>query len=158
MAPVRLRGDLGTGDRVNGLNVVMLIGNLGRDAELRYTPGGAAVATVNLAVTESWNDQQGRRQERTEWIRVVLWGKVAEALHEHLIKGKQIHVTGKLQTRKWTDKDGVERFTTEIRADKILLLGGGPRREPNGGHVPDEQVGGAGDPGADPPLDQEPPF
>lgn len=141
----------------NGLNVVMLIGNLGRDAELRYTPGGMAVATVNLAVTDSWTDKNGRRQERTEWVRVVLWSKAAEALAEHLVKGKQIHVTGKLQTKKWTDKDGVERYTTEIRADRILLLGGGQRRENNGGHVPDEAVGGAGDPGSEPPL-EEPPF
>lgn len=140
----------------NGLNVVMLIGNLGRDAELRYTPGGAAVATVNLAVTELWTDRKGNRQERTEWVRVVLWGKAAEALHDHLVKGKQIHVTGKLQTRAWTDKDGVKRYTTEIVADRILLLGGVGRREPNGGHVADEQVGSAADPGFE--AGEEPPF
>lgn len=138
----------------NGLNIVMLIGNLGRDAELRYTPGGVAVATVNLAVTDSWSDKGGQRQERTEWVRVVLWGKTAEALAEHLVKGKQIHVAGKLQTREWTDKEGVKRFTTEIRADKILLLGGGLRRENGDRHLPDEQVGSAADPG----FGEEPPF
>jgi single-strand DNA-binding protein len=113
---------------MNGLNLVCLIGNLGRDCELRYTPGGAAVGTVNLAVSETWTDKQGQRQERTEWVRVTLWGKTAEALAEHLTKGKQIYVSGKMQTRSWDDKDGVKRYTTEVRGDKVLLLGGGSGR------------------------------
>ena len=105
----------------NGLgqcNKVILVGNLGRDAELRYTPGGAAVATINMATTEVWNDKAGQRQEKTEWHRVVLWGKPAESLTEYLTKGKQIYVEGRLQTRQWDDKDGNKRYTTEIRGDQ----------------------------------------
>ena len=110
---------------MGSVNKVILVGNLGRDAELRYTPGGAAVATLNLATTEVWNDRNNQRQEKTEWHRVVLWGKQAESLQEYLTKGKQIYVEGRLQTRQWDDKDGNKRYTTEIRGDKIVLLGGG---------------------------------
>src|SRR5438477_4317631 len=110
---------------MGSVNKVILVGNLGRDAELRYTPGGAAVATINMATTEVWNDKAGQRQEKTEWHRVVLWGKSAESLSEYLTKGKQIYVEGRLQTRQWDDKDGNKRYTTEIRGDRIVLLGGG---------------------------------
>src|SRR3954469_16925337 len=110
---------------MGSVNKVILVGNLGRDAELRYTPGGAAVATINMATTEVWNDKAGQRQEKTEWHRVVLWGKTAESLKEYLIKGKQIYVEGRLQTRQWDDKDGNKRYTTEIRGDRVVLLGGG---------------------------------
>ena len=110
---------------MGSVNKVILVGNLGRDAELRYTPGGAAVATLNMATTEVWNDKAGQRQEKTEWHRVVLWGKSAESLSEYLTKGKQIYVEGRLQTRQWDDKDGNKRYTTEIRGDRIVLLGGG---------------------------------
>ena len=110
---------------MGSVNKVILVGNLGRDAELRYTPGGAAVATLNMATTEVWNDKSGQRQEKTEWHRVVLWGKTAESLNEYLTKGKQIYVEGRLQTRQWDDKDGNKRYTTEIRGDRIVLLGGG---------------------------------
>jgi single-strand DNA-binding protein len=110
---------------MGSVNKVILVGNLGRDAELRYTPGGSAVATLNLATTEVWNDKQQQRQEKTEWHRVVLWGKQAESLQEYLTKGKQIYVEGRLQTRQWDDKDGNKRYTTEIKADRITLLGGG---------------------------------
>src|ERR671918_744887 len=114
------------GEREMGsVNKVILVGNLGRDAELRYTPGGSPVATLNLATTEVWNDKAGQRQEKTEWHRVVLWGKTAESLNEYLTKGKQIYVEGRLQTRQWDDKDGNKRYTTEIRGDRIVLLGGG---------------------------------
>jgi single-strand DNA-binding protein len=112
---------------MGSVNKVILVGNLGRDAELRYTPGGAAVATINMATTEVWNDKGGQKQEKTEWHRVVLWGKSAESLTEYLTKGKQIYVEGRLQTRQWDDKDGNKRYTTEIRGDKIVLLGGGAR-------------------------------
>jgi single-strand DNA-binding protein len=111
-------------DDMGSVNKVILVGNLGRDAELRYTPGGAAVATLNLATTEVWNDRNSQRQEKTEWHRVVLWGKQAESLQEYLTKGKQIYVEGRLQTRQWDDKDGNKRYTTEIKADRITLLGG----------------------------------
>src|SRR5438270_9731248 len=110
---------------MGSVNKVILVGNLGRDAELRYTPGGAAVATLNLATTEVWNDKGGQRQEKTEWHRIVLWGKQAESLQEYLTKGKQIYVEGRLQTRQWDDKDGNKRYTTEIKADRVTLLGGG---------------------------------
>ncbi|SRR5579862_5474775 len=111
---------------MGSVNKVILVGNLGRDAELRYTPGGAPVATLNLATTEVWNDKaSGQKQEKTEWHRIVLWGKSAEALSEYLTKGKQIYVEGRLQTRKWQDKDGNDKYSTEIRSDRIVLLGGG---------------------------------
>src|SRR5688572_3777350 len=110
---------------MGSVNKVILVGNLGRDAELRYTPGGAAVATLNLATTEVWNDRNNQRQEKTEWHRVVLWGKQAESLQEYLTKGKQIYVEGRLQTRQWDDKDGNKRYTTEIKCDRVTLLGGG---------------------------------
>ena len=110
---------------MGSVNKVILVGNLGRDAELRYTPGGAAVATLNLATTEVWNDKSGQKQEKTEWHRIVLWGKQAESLQEYLTKGKQIYVEGRLQTRQWDDKDGNKKYTTEIKADRITLLGGG---------------------------------
>src|SRR5512140_3346723 len=117
---------------MGSVNKVILVGNLGRDAELRYTPGGAAVATLNMATTEVWNDKSGQRQEKTEWHRVVLWGKSAESLSEYLTKGKQIYVEGRLQTRKWQDKDGNDKYTTEIRADRSTLLGGGGGRAGGG--------------------------
>src|SRR3954470_2398398 len=110
---------------MGSVNKVILVGNLGRDAELRYTPGGAPVATLNLATTEVWNDKGGQKQEKTEWHRVVLWGKSAESLNEYLVKGKQIYVEGRLQPRQWDDKDGNKRYTTEIRGDRIVLLSGG---------------------------------
>src|SRR5829696_5453328 len=110
---------------MGSVNKVILVGNLGRDAELRYTPGGAPVATLNLATTEVWNDKGGQKQEKTEWHRVVLWGKSAESLNEYLVKGKQIYIEGRLQTRQWDDKDGNKRYTTEIRGDRVVLLSGG---------------------------------
>ena len=118
---------------MGSVNKVILVGNLGRDAELRYTPGGSPVATLNLATTEIWNDKAGQRQEKTEWHRIVLWGKTAESLNEYLTKGKQIYVEGRLQTRQWDDKDGNKRYTTEIRGDRIVLLGGGGARGAAGG-------------------------
>ena len=118
---------------MGSVNKVILVGNLGRDAELRYTPGGAAVATVNMATTDVYKDREGQKKEDTQWHRVILWGRTAESLHEYLTKGKQIYVEGRLQTRKWTDKDGVEKYTTEIRGDRVVLLGGGGQRGSAGG-------------------------
>jgi single-strand DNA-binding protein len=108
---------------MGSVNKVILVGNLGRDAEVRFTPGGQPVATLNLATTEQWNDKEGQRQEKTEWHRIVLWGKQAESLQQYLVKGKQIYVEGRLQTRQWDDKEGVKRYTTEIKADRVTLLG-----------------------------------
>src|ERR1700675_545760 len=110
---------------MGSVNKVILVGNLGRDAELRYTPGGAAVATINMATTEVWNDKAGQRQERTEWHQIDLWGKSAESLSEYLVKGKQVYVEGQLQTDEWTDKEGQKRKTTKVRCNRIVLLGGG---------------------------------
>lgn len=110
---------------MGSVNKVILVGNLGRDAELRYTPGGAAVATLNMATTDVWKDKDGQKKEDTQWHRVVLWGKTAEALQDYLTKGKQIYVEGKLQTRKWKDKDGVDKYTTEVKGDRVVLLSGG---------------------------------
>jgi single-strand DNA-binding protein len=108
---------------MGSVNKVILVGNLGRDAEVRSTPRGDTVATLNLATTETWNDRDGQRQEKTEWHRVVVWGKQADSLKQYLVKGKQIYVEGRLQTRQWDDKDGNKRYTTEIKADRITLLG-----------------------------------
>ena len=112
---------------MGSVNKVILVGNLGRDAELRYTPGGAAVATLNLATTEVFKDREGQKKEDTQWHRVILWGKTAETLQDYLVKGKQIYVEGKLQTRKWKDKDGNDKYTTEVRGDRVVLLSGGGR-------------------------------
>jgi single-strand DNA-binding protein len=113
---------------MGSVNKVILVGNLGRDAELRYTPGGAPVAQFSMATTEVWNDKNGQKQEKTEWHRVVLWGKTAETLSEYLTKGKQVYVEGRLQTREWNDKEGNKRTTTEVRGDRVVLLGGGAGR------------------------------
>lgn len=110
---------------MGSLNKVLLIGNLGRDAELRYTPGGTAVSKFSMATTETWNDKAGERQERTEWHYCTIWGKQAESLTEYLTKGKQVYVEGKLQTSEYTDKEGIERKSTGIRVDRLVLLGGG---------------------------------
>jgi single-strand DNA-binding protein len=105
------------------VNKVILVGNLGRDPELRYTPGGTPVANFTLATNERWTDPTGEKKERTEWHRIVVWGKQAEIAGEYLRKGRQVYVEGSIQTREWTDRDGNKRTTTEIRAQRIQLLG-----------------------------------
>src|SRR4029077_10921136 len=110
---------------MGSVNKAILIGNLGRDAEMRFTAGGTPVATVSLATTERYTDREGQKKEDTQWHRIVIWGKTAESIHEYLTKGKQIYVEGRIQTREWTDKEGKQVKTTEIRADRIVLLGGG---------------------------------
>jgi len=110
---------------MGSVNKVILVGNLGRDAEVRYTPGGAAVARFSIATTEVWNDKGGQRQERTEWHNIDLWGKQAESLSEYLVKGKQVYIEGRLQTDEYTDKDGVKRKSTKVRCEKVVLLGSG---------------------------------
>jgi single-strand DNA-binding protein len=139
---------------MGSVNKVILVGNLGRDAELRFTPGGAPVATLNLATTEVWNDKGGQKQEKTEWHRVVLWGKSAETLSEYLVKGKQIYVEGRLQTRQWDDKDGNKRYTTEIRSDRVVLLssGGGGAGAGGGGGRSQGRGAGAGGGAMDEPM------
>jgi single-strand DNA-binding protein len=106
-----------------GINKVIIVGNLGDDPQVRYMPNGNAVANISVATSESWKDQQGQQQERTEWHRIVIFGKLAEIAGEYLRKGSQVYLEGKLQTRKWTDQSGVERYTTEIVADNMQMLG-----------------------------------
>ena len=105
------------------VNKVILIGNLGKDPELRYTPNGTAVGNFNIATTEVWTDKSGEKQTRTEWHRIVTWGKLAETCGEFLSKGKQVFVEGSIQTRSWDDKEGNKRTTTEIRAQRVVMLG-----------------------------------
>jgi single-strand DNA-binding protein len=112
------------------VNKVILVGNLGRDPEVRYTPGGSAVANFTLATTDRWNDPSGEKKERTEWHRIVVWGKQAEIAGEYLRKGRQVYVEGSLQTREWTDRDGNKRYTTEVRAQRFQMLGARPGDAP----------------------------
>jgi len=107
------------------VNKVIIVGNLGRDPETRYMPNGDAVTNVAVATTESWKDKNtGEKKELTEWHRITFYRKLAEIAGQYLKKGSQVYVEGRLQTRKWTDKDGVERYTTEIIADTMQMLGG----------------------------------
>jgi len=123
------------------VNKVILLGNLGRDPETRYTTGGDAVTNLNIATSEQWKDKSGEKQERTEWHRVVLFGRTAEIAGEYLKKGRSVYIEGRLQTRKYTDKDGVEKYSTEIVADRMQLIGG---REGGGGGGDVEFAGSAG--------------
>ncbi len=106
------------------VNKVILIGNLGADPEVRYMPSGDAITNIRLATTDSWKDKSGEKQERTEWHRVSFFGRLAEIAGEYLKKGSQVYLEGRLQTRKWQDKDGQDRYTTEIVADRMQMLGG----------------------------------
>jgi single-strand DNA-binding protein len=135
------------------VNKVILIGNLGRDPEVRYTPNGSAVCNVSLATTRNWKSKDsGERQEETEWHRVVFFDRLAEIAGEYLKKGRPVYVEGRLKTRKWTDKDGVEKYTTEIFADQMQLLGGreeGGMGGGGGGGGRASMAGGADDYGDD---------
>ncbi len=119
------------------VNKVILLGNLGRDPETRYTTGGDAVTNLRIATSEQWKDKSGEKQERTEWHTVVLFGRQAEIAGEYLKKGRSVYIEGRLQTRKYTDKEGVEKYSTEIVADRMQLLGSG--RDASGG---DAEFGG----------------
>jgi single-strand DNA-binding protein len=140
-----------------GINKVIIVGNLGGDPEVRYTPSGSAVANFNVATSESWKDKNtGEKKERTEWHRIVVWGKLGELCGEYLSKGRQVYVEGRLQTRSYDDKDGVKRYMTEIIATDVQFLGskesGGSRS--GGGAPPRESIGGQGPP----PSDDDIPF
>ncbi len=134
----------------SGVNKVIIIGRLGSDPEVRYTPNGGAVANFNMATNESWTDKSGQKQERTEWHRIVVWGKIAEICGQYLSKGRQAYIEGRLQTRDWTDKEGVKRYTTEIVAQNVQFLGG------QGGERSASTGTGAGSDFAPPPSDFEP--
>jgi single-strand DNA-binding protein len=116
------------------VNKVILIGNLGRDPETRYMPEGGAITNISIATTETWKDKNGDKQEKTEWHRVAFFGKLAEIAGEYLKKGSQVYVEGRLQTRKWQDKDGQDKYTTEIVANAMQMLGS---RQGMGGGAPD---------------------
>lgn len=105
-----------------GLNKVMIIGNLGRDPEMRYTPGGRAVTTYTVACSRAWNNSEGERHEETEWFNVVSWGKLAETCKQYLIKGSLVYVEGRLQTRSWEDNDGKKHSRTELVANEMIIL------------------------------------
>jgi len=105
------------------VNKVILVGNVGRDPELRYIPSGTAVAQFSLATTDNWTAKTGEKQEKTEWHRIVVWGKLAEVVSQYLKKGRQVYVEGSLQTRQWDDRNGQKRSTTEIKALQVVFLG-----------------------------------
>jgi len=139
----------------SSVNKAIVLGNLGRDPEVRYTSGGQAVANFSVATSESWTDKAtGNKNERTEWHRIVVWGKVAELCGQYLAKGRKVYVEGRLQTRDWTDKEGKKNYTTEIVANQVVFLGS--RDDAN--RAPRPQGGGADDFGPPPPnLDAEGP-
>ncbi len=127
-----------------GVNKVIVLGHLGRDPEMRYQTSGAAIATLNIATSESFKDKEGNKQERTEWHRVVLFGRAAEVAGEYLHKGSMAYVEGRLQTRKWTDKEGQERYTTEIVGDRLQLVGGKDNGNAGGDNAPRNASNGSG--------------
>ncbi len=127
------------------VNKVILLGNLGRDPETRYTTGGDAVTNLRIATSEQWKDKSGEKQERTEWHTVVLFGRQAEIAGEYLKKGRSVYIEGRLQTRKYTDKEGVEKYSTEIVADRMQLIGSA--RDAGGGGGGGDAEFGAGDAG-----------
>lgn len=131
-----------------GINKVILVGNLGKDPEIRYSAAGAAIANITIATSDNWKDKQtGEKQERTEWHRVVFFNRLAEVVGEYLKKGSQVYVEGRLQTRKWQDKEGQDRYTTEIVASEMQMLGG------RGGGTGDSG-GYSQDPGPSPSMGQ----
>lgn len=131
-----------------GVNKVILIGNLGRAPEVRFTPGGQAVANFSIATSDKWTDKNGQKQERTEWHRIVVWGKLAELCGQYLTKGRQCYVEGRLQTREWVDKEGRKNYTTEVVAQTVQFLGG---RGEDAGMRPGNGVPAADDFGPPPP-------
>ena len=132
------------------VNKVMLIGNLGRDTETRYTQGGTCVANFSIATSETWKDKNtGEKKEQTEWHKIVAWGRLGEICGEYLKKGSQVYIEGSLQTRSWEDKEGVKKYTTEIKAYEMKMLGSKGERQAPGGTDP-------GDPAPDDPNDKIP--
>jgi len=135
-----------------GINKVILVGNLGKDPEIKYTASGGAIANLTIATTDSWNDKQtGEKVEKTEWHRIVAYQRLAEIMGEYLKKGSQVYVEGRLQTRKWQDKEGKDHYTTEIVANDMQMLGGRPAD--GGGQGP---AGGGGGFRKAPAAQQEP--
>ena len=136
-----------------GINKVILVGNLGADPETRYMPSGSAVTNLSLATSETWKDKQtGEQKERTEWHKVAMFNRLAEIAAEYLRKGSQVYIEGKLRTRKWQDRDGNDRYTTEVIADEMQMLGG----RGGGGGMSGGQSGGDPGPGSAPPRQSSP--
>lgn len=121
-----------------GLNKVMIIGNLGRDPEMRYTPSGRPVTTFSVASSRSWNTSNGERRVETEWFNIIAWGSLAEICKQYLIKGQQVYIEGRLQTRQWDDSDGNKRTSIEIVANEMIILG--DRRESTNGSSVEESL------------------
>lgn len=122
------------------VNKVILVGNLGADPEMRYLPSGEAVANIRIATTDTWKDKDGNKQESTEWHRISFFGRQAEVCGQYLKKGSQIYVEGSIRTRKWQDKEGQDRYSTEIKGDRMQMLGG----RQGMGDAPPRESGGAG--------------
>ena len=139
------------------VNIAIVVGNLGKDPEVRFTQSGRAMANFSVATSDSWTGQDGNRQERTEWHNIVVWGKQAELCGQYLSKGRQVFIQGRIQTRSWEDKTGNTRYTTEIVAQRVQFLGGG-----GGARASQEtQDQGFGDPSSSfqsPPIDDDIPF
>jgi len=123
------------------INKVILVGNLGQDPETRHTNGGNSVTQLRLATTEKFKDRDGAMQERTEWHTVIVWGKQGEACGRHLTKGRQVYVEGRLTTRKWQDKEGKDRYTTEVIGDNVRFLGQGQRENDKAQPLPTDDLG-----------------
>src|SRR5215208_4849050 len=143
------------------VNKVILVGHLGKDPEVRFTNSGSAVANFSVATSEQWNDRDGKKQERTEWHNIVVWGKQAESCGQYLAKGRQVYVEGSIRSRSYDDKNGVKRYVSEIFAQRIQFLGGGggtrlPEQQTDAGPGDDPGMGGMG--GGQPPMDDDVPF
>ena len=143
------------------VNKVILVGNLGKDPEVRYTQTGSAVANFSVATSEQWNDRDGKKQERTEWHNIVVWGKSAEHCGQYLSKGRQVFIEGSIRTRSYDDKSGNKRYITEVVAQRVQFLGGGggtrlAQQSTDTGSVDDMAMGGMG--GGQPPSDDDIPF
>lgn len=153
-----------------GVNKVIIVGNLGQDPEVRYMPNGNAVANITVATSESWKDQQGQKQERTEWHRIVLYKRLAEIAGEYLKKGSKVYLEGRLRTREWPDQQGVKHYTTEIIANELQMLDGKPaggwgqpsgpvNNQPAGNNTPPAQTDGYSyAAGRNQPMSNEPPM
>ena len=128
-----------------GLNKVMIIGNLGRDPEMRYTPAGRPVTSFSVAVTRTWNPPDGERREETEWFNVVAWSNLAEICKQYLSKGQQVYIEGRLQTRRWDDQEGKKHVSTEVVANEMVMLGERPART----------AGESSAPGGEPPVEED---
>ncbi len=138
---------------MSGVNKVIVVGRLGADPEVKTVTGGQNVARLSVATSENWTDKQGQKQERTEWHRIVVWGKLAELCGKYLSKGRQVYIEGRLQTRSWEDPQGQKKYTTEIVANTVQFLGGGNSERGTGANAQGDSGFGAQDFGPEPAFD-----